>query len=365
LEVLQDFRMVRGFLPRLLFVMDWPMKLKVIGIFRLLIQTPGTLMALDLLIVVVSFLDLFVVRLLDEDLVGLMDATRIMAILRLIRSVRLVKLIRPLFSLVKAFLINIASVSWSFIILATMIYSAAILMVVLVGFFPDAKTNQQVAKHWSHILSAMLALAQMITYENLRGGMWELSQISWLCWAICVILVAISSWAVLNLVVGMMVQASFTCVLTENASKMQGKIITIRPDILKEIQKAHEAIEERIGRRSFWVRDYIQGLRQAVEDLKRHEEEAAASSAQGSKTFPGEVSEYFGDSAMKDSLDPWQYISHPSEKQAHQIRRKSPRGVTHVTTVEKKGKNGKGAKKTNPKLSNHAVLMMTTTTARL
>jgi len=177
-----------------------------------------------------------------------------------------------LFVLLRAFFVNIVAVCWAGLVLLMMIYGAAIMMVMMVDFYPEAQEDEEVKRHWLSLSSAMLTLAQMVTYENLRQRLTELSQFSWVCSIICILLVAVASGAVLNLVVAMMVQSSYQCVTSESDRIMRARLGTLRPDMLKEFEKAHEATEDQVHRKRLVAAGYIEDLRMAVENERREAE---------------------------------------------------------------------------------------------
>jgi len=263
MKVMQDFRTVGGFLPKLAFVMDRPTKLQVLLSFPLWLRDTRNL--LDVFILSIAAFDDFVLRAMDGS-DGWSKVCSLTGLLRLLRMARLLRLVRPLTVLVRAFVAHMKLLFWSLVVLVCLIYAGAIVLVVTVGRHEATQDDPSIQRYWGHVGSAMLTLAQMVTFSGWAARVEELGAYARWVWPFMLCFLAFSSLGILNLVTGVMVQAAFRVVTGERDQRLNLQLNSAKAALEEAIGRTFERARGTVRENRDLLKEHIRRVREAVKE---------------------------------------------------------------------------------------------------
>jgi len=262
MTVQQDFRVWGGCLPTLMWKMNRDTKVRVLLSTGRWLKDFRSLLWLDTAIVFLSVLDNAVFRVLQLAAEN-NRLLKLLSLLRLLRFTRLLHLVRPLTTLVLAFKGNVKLISWSLAMLLVIIYGCAIAVVELVGKGSDDET---IRKHWGNILPAMLTLCQLVTYTGWTDRVEELDRFAPWNTIMSALFIGITSLGILNLVTGVMVQASFHIVVGQQDAKLNYQLNLARNTLRQAIERAFAKVTAGTAEAKVKLRKRINATRRALID---------------------------------------------------------------------------------------------------
>lgn len=209
--------------------------------------------AFDLFIILIAAIDLLILEFAGaKSGVFVFAVLRIFRLLRLLRLVRLLHLLRELWLLVKGLMLSCGALFWAMMMLLGVVYMGAIFMVELVGSNPafqdgshevsytedeiirgDVKcSHADILKHWKTLPPAMFTLLQIATFEDWS---WHAKCINDEMPGMFIFFLAfltISALGILNLVIGVMVQAAFAIVRGEDEVRKKKMLLETKTALL-------------------------------------------------------------------------------------------------------------------------------------
>jgi len=187
---------------------------------------------LDLVILVLAVLDTWVIQMIygGQSTKGI-TTLRIFRLLRVLRLLRLFYLIRDLANLVSGMGRSLPLLFWAMVMLLLVIFMTA---VVVVEF--SRGTSLVVGptkKYWGSLQETMLTLAGIATYDDWVARLMEVNKVIPGMKYLFLLFVTVTGFGIVNLVIGMMVQAAFGVVQQEKED--------IRKKTLADVKEAlHE-----------------------------------------------------------------------------------------------------------------------------
>eukprot|EP00928_Gymnodinium_smaydae_P097045 TRINITY_DN86_c0_g2_i1.p1 TRINITY_DN86_c0_g2~~TRINITY_DN86_c0_g2_i1.p1 ORF type:complete len:1344 (+),score=284.28 TRINITY_DN86_c0_g2_i1:154-4185(+) len=262
LEVLHDTRL-KFAMPAILFEMDSEKFFGMFSAFKSLSAKDGFFL-FELMILILSLLDMLLFRFLDVfadnfTVLQLFRLVRIMKLLRLaLRSSSVGIIMRTVYE-------NRRLLLWAVLLMLGLIYFFALIIHALL---PEAIKNDPVnATRWGGILSSMLTLGQIATLSNWYAQLESVSDYPQLMVPM-VLFLAATSFGILNLISGVMVQASFRASISEGERFSASRLLVLRDALKSALDRTFVKTRAQYEKARQTANDFLE------EQFKKPQEEA-------------------------------------------------------------------------------------------
>jgi len=199
----------------------------------------------DIVMVSISAVDCFILRFAVSSL----GALRLLSVVRMVRLVRLLHLIKPLSKLITGTQKSAMLIVRALVMLFTVIFSCSIFIVGQIGQHPHTQDDPEVQEKWGDMMSAIITLFSMSTFSNWSLRIEEVSKhedFATLFPVFVILFLALCGLGITNLITGIMVQAAFKIMHTEDTNKSAMKIANAREVMGEAITRTFDQIDERV-----------------------------------------------------------------------------------------------------------------------
>ncbi|CEL99364.1 unnamed protein product [Vitrella brassicaformis CCMP3155] len=134
---------------------------------------------------------------------------RALRLLRIARILRVLRFTKELWLLLRGFTGSLRTVFWTCLLGVIVIYTFAIVLTEFVYDFNALERNPELFDHWGTVLRSMFSLFVLMTLEWSEMACDLMQELPWV-WVILLVYLAISSFAILNLVVGVICESTLS-----------------------------------------------------------------------------------------------------------------------------------------------------------
>mmetsp|Transcript_38556 Transcript_38556/g.68991 ORF Transcript_38556/g.68991 Transcript_38556/m.68991 type:complete len:565 (+) Transcript_38556:2-1696(+) len=167
----------------------------------------------DFVLVCFSYFEQMLLLFMPGELDAQLMVWRLLRLIRAARSFRMIKQFRPLLRLVSGLLNSVGTVLTTFALLALVIFVFAIVAAEIIiddeDLHQDPTTNRIVQERFSSLLTTITTLTQFVTLDGVTEIYIPLAKARWALSFYFIILVALVSICLMNLVTAVLVEGAF------------------------------------------------------------------------------------------------------------------------------------------------------------